>query len=238
MRHHVFPAGFWKTSEHQQLMWQFALRSWWNLTEKLQKQSFTYQQLLFFLFVFYKSTTRLFNTQVFVPLISHCLHSWNIQLRWQSSSWNLHTHNDTHEGLSLKLFGTKVAFKKQKRQREKCPQESLREVKMKKAEMHLFQSLCLEVIRWQNCSENLAACPSTEIKYKDTAPSFKVVLLQNLKMQFVRLAKLSEESINTASKNLPKTKHKETSAAEIFLSPRRRAGSSSQLTNCIFNLWY
>lgn len=147
-----------------------------------------------------------------------------------------HTHNDTHEGLSLKLFGTKVAFKKQKRQREKCPQESLREVKMKKAEMHLFQSLCLEVIRWQNCSENLAACPSTEIKYKDTAPSFKVVLLQNLKMQFVRLAKLSEESINTASKNLPKTKHKETSAAEIFLSPRRRAGSSSQLTNCIFNL--
>lgn len=52
MRHHVFPAGFWKTSEHQQLMWQFALRSWWNLTEKLQKQSFTYQQLLF-LFVFF-----------------------------------------------------------------------------------------------------------------------------------------------------------------------------------------
>lgn len=96
MRHHVFPAGFWKTSEHQQLMWQFALRSWWNLTEKLQKQSFTYQQLLFFCLFFYKSTTRLFNTQVFVPLISHCLHSWNIQLRWQSSSWNLHTHTTTH----------------------------------------------------------------------------------------------------------------------------------------------
>lgn len=130
-----------------------------------------------------------------------------------------HTHNDTHEGLSLKLFGTKVAFKKQKRQREKCPQESLREVKMKKAEMHLFQSLCLEVIRWQNCSENLAACPSTEIKHKDTAPSFKVVLLQNLKMQFVRLAKLSEESINTASKNLPKKNTKKLRQQKSFSLP-------------------
>lgn len=161
MRHHVFPAGFWKTSEHQQLMWQFALRSWWNLTEKLQKQSFTYQQLLFFCLFFYKSTTRLFNTQVFVPLISHCLHSWNIQLRWQSSSWNLHTHTQRHtRRFILEVIWHQSRFQKTKTSEREMPTGKLTRSKNEEswdAFISVFVSGGHPVakLQWESCSVSI-----------------------------------------------------------------------------------
>lgn len=150
----------------KQQMWHFALKSWWNLVTGLHpalktasKKSFTFQQ-----FVFIKSTTRLFNTRLFPTFLSTLIK----QVRRQPKPWKLHTlqqHKIVSRSYLAPEFFSWTHFW------ETNASEKAYEKKTKK---NLFISVFVS---------GGHVVPNSWVQRCST--SLKVVLLQNLKMQFV-----------------------------------------------------